>query len=209
MYYLRGFVRALLGLLAVVVVAMTTTVSWGQELTFTAETVTGDGSVTPSLSWNTVPAADSCVASGAADWSGPRPPTGAVVLAPVMFSATYNLECTWPGDARATLSWQAPATNTNGTPYTDPGGFRVYWGPGAGNLPNVANIPDPAARSFVVQPLSPGLWFFALSAYNQRGIESALTSPVSKTATASAGVTRSVGITVNPVPGSPEAVAVQ
>ncbi len=31
------------------------------------------------------------------------------------------------------LAWEAPTTNVDGTPLTDLAGYRVYWGPSAGN----------------------------------------------------------------------------
>lgn len=175
-------------------------------LTFTASTTTGNGTVTPVLTWSTTPAAASCTASGA--WTGTRAASGTVTLASISQSATYNLECTWPADDRATLQWQAPTQNTDGTPYNDPAGYKVYWGSQAAALNQTRTIADPATLTYVVQPLAAGTWYFCVAAVNQRGVESACSAIGSKTMVPTA-VQRTVGITVNPVPRAPQNLTVQ
>ena len=59
------------------------------------------------------------------------------------------------GPGSATLSWEAPTTNTNGTALTDLAGYRIYYGPSAEQLdqsvdahvPTTGNIVDRATRS--------------------------------------------------------------
>lgn len=169
-------------------------------ITFTAQTTTGDGSVVPVLTWSTSPAATSCTASG--DWSGTKAAAGTETLAAITVSRTYNLSCTWPGDTSATLRWTAPTTNVDGSALTDLAGFRIYYGTSASNLNQQITVANATATQRIVSALTPATWFFAMTAYNARDVESARTGTVSKvisTATAS----RSVGITVNPRPGPP------
>ena len=45
----------------------------------------------------------------------------------------------------ATLSWTPPTTNTDGSPLTNLAGYRVYWGPGAGNYTSSVTLNNPAA----------------------------------------------------------------
>lgn len=168
-------------------------------ITFTAETTTGDGQVTPVLTWSTQPAADNCVASG--DWSGNKGATGSEVLAPITTSRTYNLTCSW-SDTRATLTWTAPTTNTDGTPLTDLLRFVVYYGTAPGDLSQIWTVNSPSATQTEIEGLAPATWFFAMTAVNQRLVESARTNIVSKT-TGSASAQESVGITVNPRPNPP------
>lgn len=85
------------------------------------------------------------------------------------------------GIGYAKLSWSAPMTNTDGSPLTDLAGFRVYYGLMPDALSEQLEIADPAARSTVIQGLTPGTWYFSISAYTTRGVESARTPPASKT----------------------------
>src|SRR5438477_5923085 len=99
---------------------LATAVSAQNSITFTAQTVSGDGSVVPALTWSTAPVATGCTASGAANWTGAKGPSGAQTLAAITSSATYNLTCNWPADTTATVTWTNPVQNTDSTPYTDP-----------------------------------------------------------------------------------------
>lgn len=85
------------------------------------------------------------------------------------------------GTGYAKLSWSAPMTNTDGSPLTDLAGFRVYYGLMPDALSERLEIADPAARSILIQGLTSGTWHFSISAYTERGVESARTPPASKT----------------------------
>lgn len=176
--------------------------------TFTLETSTADGqSVTPRLTWTTAPAATSCEGSG--DWSGVKLAAGTEVLAPVTSSKSYTLTCLWPGDMRATVTWGAPTTNTDGTPYTDPGGYRVLYGRSVDNLDQSAYLNDQAARSWEMPASEAGHWWFTVRAVNARGLESANAMPiVTKTLTASASQARTLNLGIT-FPSSPTNVGVQ
>jgi hypothetical protein len=81
----------------------------------------------------------------------------------------------------ATLSWTPPTTNTDGSPLTNLAGYKIYWGPAAGNYPNSVTLTNPGLTSYVVENLLPGTYFFAASAVSSTGGESAFSSPGSKT----------------------------
>jgi len=72
-------------------------------------------------------------------------------------------------------------TNTDGSPLTDLAGFTVYYGLMPDAPSERREIADPAARSIVIQGLTPGTWYFSISAHTTRGVESARTPPASKT----------------------------
>lgn len=174
-------------------------------LTFTAEVTSGVESVVPELTWNTIPLADACTASG--DWAGGKAPSGTETLPAITGSATYNIQCEWL-DASATLTWTAPTQNTDGTAYTDPKGFKVYYDMTQGGpYENINDIADPNATTHVVFPLIPGAWFFVATAYNQNDVESDVSGEVMKILGLTTE-TESVGITVNPKPASPENLTV-
>ncbi len=169
-------------------------------ISFTAEVTSGVETVVPVLTWDTTPLADDCVASG--DWSGSKGPAGTETLPAISGSATYNIQCDWL-DSSATVTWTVPTQNTDGTAYTDPKGFKVYYDMTQGGpYANVNDIANPTATTHVVSPLIPGTWFFVATAYNQNDVE----SDVSNEAMKILGLTtetESVGITVNPKPAPP------
>jgi hypothetical protein len=81
----------------------------------------------------------------------------------------------------ATLSWVAPTQNTDGTPLTDISGYHVYLGTDPNNLTATADLTDASATSYTVTHLSPGKWYFAISAYNAKGTDGDLSNVGSKT----------------------------
>lgn len=191
----------------------------GQTLTFTAETVTGAGSVVPNLTWSTTPAATSCTASGASDWTGAKPASGTAELAAITSSRTYSLSCTWPGDTSARLTWVAPTQNTDGTALakcasqsaTGPclRSFTVHHGESATALTQTVAVNDRNATTHTITGLPVGPEFFAVRAVNGDGVSSALSGIVTKTITAAPIVARNVAITVNPQPNPPASLAVE
>lgn len=167
-------------------------------LTFTLETsTTADKSaVVPRLTWSTTPAATSCTAGG--DWSGTKTPAGTLLLAAVNTTKAYSLVCSWPGVTLAALSWTPPTTNTDGSPLTDLGGFRIMYGRAANEaaLDTSVYLQNPAATSWNSPALAPGAWYFGVKAFNAMGLESALSNIATKTMTAGATDTRSLGLTI-------------
>ncbi len=97
----------------------------------------------------------------------------------------------------ATLSWNAPNTNTDGSCLNDLFGYTLYYGIASGSYgfsQNLAtssvscsNTPDSNACgtiqrcSYTLQGLSAGTWYFAVAAYNMSGVYSALSNEASKT----------------------------
>ncbi len=81
----------------------------------------------------------------------------------------------------STLSWTAPTQNTDGSPLVNLAGFRIYSGRAATALGQAADIANPSVSTFVVGNLAAGTWYFAVTAYNSVGVESDLSTVVSKT----------------------------
>jgi len=79
-----------------------------------------------------------------------------------------------------TLTWDAPTTNTDGTPISDLAGYKVYYGVVPGSY--YAPIDAGSATSSVIQNLVPGTtYYFTVTAYDGSGNESAYATEVSKT----------------------------
>jgi hypothetical protein len=79
----------------------------------------------------------------------------------------------------ATLSWTPPTQNTDGSALTNLASYRVYWGTSQGNYTNSTTISS-GLSSFVVEPLTPATWYFALTAVNSAGSESSYSNVASK-----------------------------
>ena len=81
----------------------------------------------------------------------------------------------------ATLSWQPPTQNADGTPLTDLSGYKIYYGRDAGGLDQVVTLDNPGLTRYVIENLSRATWYFAMTSYNSQGVESDRSSIASKT----------------------------
>ncbi len=80
-----------------------------------------------------------------------------------------------------TLSWTAPTENENGEPLTDLAGYNIHCWAGASQFTITIHVDDPATTSYVIEDLSSGTYYCAVSAVNKDGRESALSNMVAKT----------------------------
>ena len=80
----------------------------------------------------------------------------------------------------ATLSWAAPTERTDGSELNGVGGYRIYYGNGSGDLDRVINVPA-SQTTYRVDGLSTGTWYFAVTAIDRAGLESAKSTIASKT----------------------------
>ena len=83
---------------------------------------------------------------------------------------SVNVVATATGSA--TLSWEAPTLNADGTPLTNLAAYRLYFGTSADTLPNTLTIDNPGIATFVVEQLTPATWYFVVTAVNSAGTES-------------------------------------
>jgi hypothetical protein len=72
----------------------------------------------------------------------------------------------------ATLTWQPPTENTDGSPIVDLAGYRVRYGQDPAQLSQLQSIPNAGITTAVVESLARGTWYFSVSAYNRDGLES-------------------------------------
>jgi len=88
----------------------------------------------------------------------------------------------------ATLTWTPPTENVcvapcvPPSPYTNYGGFKVYYGLQGATLLTVVDLPDTTNKltTYTVTNLGAGTWNFYVTAYNSSGTESAKAGPASK-----------------------------
>ena len=77
------------------------------------------------------------------------------------------------GEASAILSWQSPTEREDGTPLTDLQGYRIHYGRMPGIYDYQIDIDNPGVVSYLVDNLSPGDWYFRVTAFDKDGAESA------------------------------------
>ena len=72
----------------------------------------------------------------------------------------------------ATLEWTVPTTQTDGATLADLSGYRIHYGKSASTLDQTIEIRNPSISSYVVEGLASGTYYFAVTAFNSRNIES-------------------------------------
>ena len=100
--------------------------------------------------------------------------------APVSLAA-FSVTVQAVGTGSATLTWTPPTTNTDGSALTDLAGYKIYWGTTQGSYPNSVTLNGQGLTSYVVTNLVSGTYYFVATAYNSSGVESAFSTPASKT----------------------------
>jgi hypothetical protein len=71
-----------------------------------------------------------------------------------------------------TVSWLAPTDNINGTVLTDLKGYKIHYGGAPRNYSGTIQVSNPGLTTYVVENLSPGRYYFAVTAYNSLGEDS-------------------------------------
>ena len=84
------------------------------------------------------------------------------------------------GTGTATITWQPPTQNADDTKLTDLKGYVIHYGRSRDSLNHRVVVSQPDATRYVVERLGEGTWYFAVSAYNSNGVESAPSEVVSK-----------------------------
>lgn len=80
----------------------------------------------------------------------------------------------------ATLSWNPPTENMNGSALTDLAGYKIYYGRSADQLSRMIVIDNPGLTRYVVENLAQSRWHFSMTSFNSKGVESQRTTTISK-----------------------------
>ena len=94
--------------------------------------------------------------------------------------AAFAIQVVGTATGSATLTWQPPTGNTDGSPLSDLAGYRVYWGITQGNYSSSTALSNPGLTSYVIEQLTPATWYFVVTAVNSTGVESNYSNVVSK-----------------------------
>jgi hypothetical protein len=84
----------------------------------------------------------------------------------------FDLTVTATATGSVTVSWQPPTANTDGSNLSNLAGYKIYYGTSSGALNQSISIANPGVTSTVVDNLTSGTWYFAVSAYTTGGLES-------------------------------------
>jgi hypothetical protein len=85
---------------------------------------------------------------------------------------SFPIAVTQSGNASVTLSWTAPTENTNGTPLTNLAGYWIHYGTSPDALTKSVQIANPGLAAYVLSNLSPGTWYFSMTAYSNADVQS-------------------------------------
>lgn len=83
----------------------------------------------------------------------------------------FDIEVQQVSMGAATLSWQAPTQNTDGTPLMDLASYKIYYGTSEGNYPNQIPV-NQGITTYVVENLPADTYYFVTTAINSSGMES-------------------------------------
>lgn len=95
-------------------------------------------------------------------------------------SASANTAST-SGSGAITLNWTPPTENTDGTPLTNLAGYDIHYGTESGDYTQSIPVDNPGLATYVVDNLTPGTYYFTVSAVNSMGTESPVSSEVTLT----------------------------
>jgi hypothetical protein len=93
---------------------------------------------------------------------------------------SFSISVTQIATGSATLSWIPPTTNANGTTLTNLAGYYVHYGTNAASLADTITIANPGISTYVISNLSPGTWFFSVTAFNSSKVDSNFSNIVNK-----------------------------
>lgn len=138
-------------------------------------------------------AIDAVVASKSADALAPRLPDGLqAVLAAGLLKAAYAGDAeidainsiargeSVPGSGKATVRWTPPTERTDGSRLDEVKNFKVYYGRSPDRLNRSVKIGGHRIHH-AVQNLAPGTWYFAATAIDEHGVQSARSAVGKKT----------------------------
>jgi hypothetical protein len=106
---------------------------------------------------------------------------GQISTALSAFSLTVTAAGASGATGAATLSWEAPTENMDGTALTDLAGYRIYYGTSADALTQEISINTTGTTTYMITDLAPATYYFAIKAFTSSGAESSLSGIASKT----------------------------
>lgn len=106
---------------------------------------------------------------------------GTASTSPAATSAAAGGTTSTASSGAVTLNWMPPTENTDGTPLTNLSGYDIHYGTSSGNYTQTITVSNPGIATYVVDNLTPGNYYFSVTAVNSQGTESPLSSEVTAT----------------------------
>jgi hypothetical protein len=148
------------------------------EITFTASPTRVQQGGSAVLTWK---ASNAYGCHGYGPWYGSEPVEGSSTTNGLTATTTFILGCFNASGAKtsakatvtvvdtaaagtATLSWNAPKVNTNGTPITPLSGYTIYYGTAENSMTESLVVSGASTTSAEVTGLASGTWYFAIAA---------------------------------------------
>jgi hypothetical protein len=169
-------------LVSIAVTPANQTIAKGTKQQFTATGTFSDSStqnLTAAVTWSSSNTAAATI-SNAAGSNGLATSVAAgsttikAVSGSASGSATLNVV-----DRSVSLAWDAPTTNTDGTPLTDLAGYKLHYGASPDVYSTTVTLGN--STSYVLNNLAPGTYYFVVTAVNSAGIESTFSNEAWKT----------------------------
>lgn len=157
------------------------------EITFTASPTSVQQGGSAVLTWS---ASNAYACHGYGPWDGSEPVKGNSNTNGLTATTTFVLTCFNSSGAKAsakatvtvanpgvsgtaTLSWNAPTSNTNGTPVTPLQGYTIYYGNSEGSMTHSLAVSGAATTGAEISGLGSGTWYFEVAADAADGTQSA------------------------------------
>jgi len=80
-----------------------------------------------------------------------------------------------------TLAWVPPTQNSDGSPITNLAGYKIHFGTSSSEYTQTIAVQNAGLTRYVVDNLSSGTYYFAITAYNSQGVESSLSGEIATT----------------------------
>jgi hypothetical protein len=94
---------------------------------------------------------------------------------------SFSISVTAIATGRVTLQWAPPTENTDNTALTDLAGYKIHYGTNPSALSQTVSLDNSGLTAYVVENLSPGTWYFAITAVTAAGTESNYSNVANKT----------------------------
>lgn len=96
----------------------------------------------------------------------------------LMSSLQFDVTVTSIGSSSVILAWNPPTQNEDGSPLTDLGGYKIFYGTEPGDYTIEIRVENPGLSSYVVGNLTPTTYFFAAKSFNTNGVDSDFTDEI-------------------------------
>src|SRR5688572_4186028 len=81
--------------------------------------------------------------------------------------AAFDVSVNQIAAGAATLSWNPPTENADGSPLTNLAGYRIYYGRNPDNLTQVVVLNNAGLSRYVIENLTPAHWHFEMTSVNR------------------------------------------